>query len=129
MDILLRISKNFRNVSVDFLCSYKKFLFSRHFIHKLENEEIYTEQIEANKVVEKTFKKCKSAGYNKIHHRTHDGYADLSKRQALKCGTSTERFRKFNLKFTNKTKPRQRKCQKNPRTTSNRFSGYEKYES
>ena len=45
MDILLRVSKNFRNVSLDFLCKYKKDLFPGHFVYKLENEEIYTEQI------------------------------------------------------------------------------------
>ena len=40
-----RISKNFCNVSVGFLCNYKKDLFSGHFAYKLEIEEIYTEQI------------------------------------------------------------------------------------
>ena len=45
MDILLGILKNFRDVSVDFLCNYEKDLFSGHFVYKLENEEIYTEQI------------------------------------------------------------------------------------
>ena len=62
--------------------------------------------VEANKMVEKTFKKCKSAGYKKIHHRAHDGYAGLSKRQVLKCVTSNKRLRKFNFRFTNKSKPR-----------------------
>ena len=57
-------------------------------------------------MVEKTFKKCKSAGYKKIHHRAHDGYAGLSKRQVFKCVTSNKRLRKFNVKFTNKAKPR-----------------------
>ena len=45
MDILLEISKNFCNVSADFLCNYKKDLIFGHFVYKLENEEIYTEQI------------------------------------------------------------------------------------
>ena len=45
METLLGISKNFRNISVDFLCNYRKDLFSRHFVYKLENEEINTEQI------------------------------------------------------------------------------------
>ena len=45
MEILLGISKNFRNVSVAFLCNYKKDLFSGHFVYKLENEEVNTEQI------------------------------------------------------------------------------------
>ena len=45
MEILLGISKNFRNVSVAFLCNYKKDLFSGHFVYKLENEETYTEQV------------------------------------------------------------------------------------
>ena len=35
-------------------------------------------------MVEKTLKKCKSAGYKKIHHRACDGYVGLSKRQVLK---------------------------------------------
>ena len=57
-------------------------------------------------MVEKTFKKCKSAGYKKIHHEAHNGYAGLIKRQMLKCVTSIERLRKFNVTFTNKAKPR-----------------------
>ena len=61
-------------------------------------------RIEVNQVVEKTFKKCKSAGYKKIHHR--DGYAGLSKRQVLKCVTSNERLGKFYVSFTNKPKSR-----------------------
>ena len=54
-------------------------------------------RVKVDKVVEKTFKKCKSPG---------DGYAGLSKRQVLKCVTSNERLRKFNVRFTNKAKPR-----------------------
>ena len=57
-------------------------------------------------MVEKTFKKCKSAGYKKIHDRAGDGYAGLSRRQMLKCVYSNERFRKFNVWFTKKAKPR-----------------------
>ena len=118
MGILWGISKIFCNVSVNFLCNYKKDFFSRHFVYNLENEEIYTEQnslftilqvlkrIEVNQVVEKTFKKCKSAGYKKIHHRARDGYAGLSKRQVLKCVTSNERLGKFYVSFTNKPKSR-----------------------
>ena len=45
MDILLGIWKNFHNVSVEFLCNYKKDFFSGHFLYKLENEQAYTEQI------------------------------------------------------------------------------------
>ena len=45
MEILLGISKNFRNVSVAFLCNYKEDLFSGHFVYKLENEEVYIEQV------------------------------------------------------------------------------------
>ena len=45
MEILLGMLKNFCNVSVDFLCNYKNDLFSGHSVHKLENKEIYTEQI------------------------------------------------------------------------------------
>ena len=43
MDILSGILKNVCNVSADFLCNYKKDIFSGHFVYKLENEEIYTE--------------------------------------------------------------------------------------
>ena len=57
-------------------------------------------------MLEKTFKKCKSVGFKKIHHRAGDGYTGFSKRQVLKCATSNERLRKFNAKFTNKSKPR-----------------------
>ena len=98
MEILLGISKNFRNVSVDFLCNYKKDLFSGHFVYKLENEEVNT--------IGKTFKRCKSAGYKKTHHRVGDGYAGSSKRQVLKRVTRNERLRNFNVRFTNKAKPR-----------------------
>ena len=56
--------------------------------------------------MEKTIKKCKSAGYKKIHHRAGDGYAGLRKRQVLKRVTKNERLRKFNVRFTNKAKPR-----------------------
>ena len=51
-------------------------------------------------------KKCKSAEYKKIHHRVQNGYAGLSKRHVLKCVTSNKRPRKFNVRFTNKAKPR-----------------------
>ena len=57
-------------------------------------------------MVEKTFKKCKSAGYKKIIHRTHDGYAGLSKGHLLKCVVSNEQLRKFTVRFSNKAKPR-----------------------
>ena len=60
---------------------------------------------EANRVMDKTFRKFKSAGYKKIHQRTMDGYAWLSKRQVLKCVTTNEKLKKFNVKFTNKAKP------------------------
>ena len=63
-------------------------------------------RVEANKVVEKKFEKCKSAGYKKIHHRAGDGYVGLNKRLVLKCVTSNERLMKFNVRFTNKAKPR-----------------------
>ena len=63
-------------------------------------------RVEANKVAEKTFKKCKSDGYRKIHHRPGDGYAGLSKRQVLKYVTSNKQLRKFNVRFTNKAKHR-----------------------
>ena len=111
------IPNNFCNVSVDLLCNYKNDLFSGRFVYKLETEEIYTELIlftisqvlkcvEANKVVGKTFKRCKSAGYKKIHHGASEEYAGLSKRQVLMSVTSNEQLRNFNVRFTNKTKPR-----------------------
>ena len=56
--------------------------------------------------MEKTSKKCKSARYKKILHRACDGCASLSKRQMLKYVTSNEQLRKFNVRFTNKAKPR-----------------------
>ena len=56
--------------------------------------------------MKKTFKRCKSAGYKKVHHRSGDGYAGLSKRQVLKCITSNDRLRKFNVRFVNKAKCR-----------------------
>ena len=57
-------------------------------------------------MVGKTFKRCKSAGYKKTHHRVGDGYAGSSKRQVLKRVTRNERLRNFNVRFTNKAKPR-----------------------
>ena len=43
---------------------------------------------------------------NHLDVRTHDGYADLSKRQVLKCVTSNQGLRKFSVRFINKAKPR-----------------------
>ena len=54
----------------------------------------------------KTFERCKSAGYKKIHHGAGEEYAGLSKRQVLMSVTSNEQLRNFNVRFTNKTKPR-----------------------
>ena len=56
--------------------------------------------------MEKTFKKCKAATYKEIHRKAGDGYAGLSKRQVLNCLTSNKPLRKFNVRFTNKAKPR-----------------------
>lgn len=41
-----------------------------------------------------------------MHHRTTDAFAGLSQRQVLKCSMKNENLRKFNVKFTNKAKPR-----------------------
>ena len=38
---------------------------------------------EVKKIVEKLFRKSKSAGYKKLHKRTAGGYAGLNKRQVL----------------------------------------------
>ena len=95
------LSKYYWEHQIIFCVTTKKIFFFGHFVYKLENKEIYTEQIsftisqvlkrvEANKVVEKTFKKCKSAGYRKIHYRPGDRYAGLSRRQVLKCVTSNK---------------------------------------
>ena len=77
----------------------------KHILNKFHHSQDL-KRVEANKVVEKTFKICKSAGYKKIHHRAHNGYADLSNLQVLKDLTSNKRLRKFNVRFTNKAKPR-----------------------
>ena len=108
---LLGISKDFCNVSVNFLGNYKKGLFSGNFVYKLENEEIYTEQIfflpyHRFWTREKTSRKCKSAGYKKTRNRAGDGYVGLSKRQVLKCLTSNEGLKKLNVRFANKAKHR-----------------------
>lgn len=55
-----------------------------------------------NRVVEKTFRKCKSAGHRLIHQRTN---AELSKRNGLKCVMTNKTLKHFNVKFTNKAKP------------------------
>ena len=61
---------------------------------------------EVKKIVEKAFYKSKSAEYKKLHKRTEDDYAGLSKRQVLKCASTNEKIRKFGVKFTNKANPR-----------------------
>ena len=61
---------------------------------------------ELKKIVEKLFRKSKSAGYKKLHKRTAGGYAGLNKRQVLKCASTNEKIRKFSVKSTNMTKPR-----------------------
>ena len=61
---------------------------------------------DASKIVEKAFHKCKSAGYKKLHQRTADGYVGLSKRDVLKCIKNNDKLKRFNIKFTNKAKPR-----------------------
>ena len=43
---------------------------------------------EVEKVVAKAFHKSKSAEYKKLHKRTVDSYAGLSKRQVLKCAST-----------------------------------------
>ena len=60
--------------------------------------------LKLKKIVEKAFNKSKSAGYKKLHKRTADGYAGLSKGQDLKCASTNEKIRKFSVKFTNKAK-------------------------
>ena len=61
---------------------------------------------EIKKIVEKAFHKTKSAGYKKLHKRTADDYAGLSRRQVLKCASTNEKIRKISVKFNNKAKPR-----------------------
>ena len=61
---------------------------------------------EIKKIVEKAFHKIKSAGYKKLHKRTADDYAGLSRRQVLKCASTNEKIRKISVKFNNKAKPR-----------------------
>ena len=57
-------------------------------------------------MVGKTFKRCKSAGCKKTHQWVGNEYSGLSKRQILKRVTRNERLRNFNVRFTNKAKPR-----------------------
>ena len=63
-------------------------------------------RLKLKKIVEKAFHKSKSAGYKKLHKRTADDYAGLSKRQVLKCASTNEKIRKFSVNFTNKAKSR-----------------------
>ena len=80
----------------------KKYILKKFPFYHLQ----VLKRVEANKVVQKTFKKCKSSGCKKIYHRAHNGYAGLSKRQVLKCVTSNQGLRKFSVRFINKAKPR-----------------------
>ena len=60
---------------------------------------------EVKKVIGNAFHKSKSGGYKRLHARTADGFAGLSKRQILKHVTTDEKLRKFSVKFLNKAKP------------------------
>ena len=61
---------------------------------------------DVKKTVERAFNKSENAGYKKLHQRTVDSYAGLSKRQVLKCSITNRKLRKFTVKFTNRAKPR-----------------------
>ena len=61
---------------------------------------------EIKKCVKKTFSKSKSVGYKKIRTRALDGYAGLSRNNILTVTSNDAEFKKFTMKFTNKTAPR-----------------------
>ena len=60
MGVLWTYCWEYRRIFAMFLSIFcvttKKHLFSGHFVHNLENEETYTEQIQANKVVKRRLK-------------------------------------------------------------------------
>ena len=49
-----------------------------------------------------TFIKNKSGGCRKIRTRAADGYSGLSKQNVLKVTENDLKFRRFNIRFTNK---------------------------
>ena len=59
-----------------------------------------------NDFVTKIFVKNKSGGHRKIQARAADGYAGLSKREVLKVTSNDVKFRRLNVRFTNKAVPR-----------------------
>ena len=56
--------------------------------------------------MKKTFSKSKSVGYKKIRTRALDGYAGLSRKNILTVTLNDAEFKKFTVKFTNKTASR-----------------------
>ena len=84
---------------MQFFAFYEKFIYLFVVIQVAKREAV-------GKVVEKSFRKSKSAGFKKIHQRIIDGYIGLSKRQVLNSVKTNEKLWKFNVKFINKAKPK-----------------------
>ena len=57
-------------------------------------------------IVKKTFEKSKSGGYKKIYMRSRDAFAGLSQKKVSKAIMEDKDLRKYNVKFTNKARPR-----------------------
>ena len=83
---------------LDLTCKQK----SNNITYLLEFQVL--KRSEVKKIVEKAFRKSKSAGYKKLRKRTADGYDGLSKRQVLKCALTSKKIRKLSVKFTYKAK-------------------------
>ena len=61
---------------------------------------------EIKTLVKQTFDKSKSGGYKKLYQRGNDGFAELSQRKICRAIMEDKTLRKFNVKFTNKARPR-----------------------
>ena len=61
---------------------------------------------EIKTLVKQTFAKSKSGGYKKLYRRGDDGFTELSQRKICRAIMEDKTLRKFNVKFTNKARPR-----------------------
>lgn len=61
---------------------------------------------DVSRIVGKTFKETKSAGYKKLKYRAADSYAGLTERQIRQVTSSNIKYRIHNAAFTNKVVPK-----------------------
>ena len=61
---------------------------------------------EIKTLAQKTFDKSKSGGYKKLHRSGNNGLVGVSQRKIRRAIMEDKTLRKFNVKFTNKARPR-----------------------